>query len=164
MSPLTSRLSMPAASIAAMHASTAIEAAVTSPEFRLNPVVAADANATWSFAGLRPAIVTRACSSVGRQLENGEWTAVALDPGKPDALTDLEFVVGSTDHRAREPQTFLFVELDGDDRVGSCVVDAFSGWALVQQDQQVHGPVAGDGCGDQVLRPALRAHRLGAMV
>src|SRR5215831_12397842 len=85
MSPLTSRLSMPAASIALMHASTASDAAVTSPELRLKPVVAADANATWSLAGLRPAIVTRACSSLGCRLEHRVRTAVALDPRQPDA-------------------------------------------------------------------------------
>src|SRR6185503_8603233 len=92
--------------------------------------------------------------------ERGERQAVALDPGEFDGLADAQLVRRRAHDRRGDPEARLLLELDGGNRVRtSAVVDARGRRALVQQDQQVDGAVAGHGGGLDVPRPALGTHR-----
>src|SRR4051794_28598417 len=159
--PSTSSGPRPASRSAAMHACNASAAALISPPSRRKPVVPTPANAIASLMGLR--LVTMV-ASVAHEPEDRERRAVAFDPVELHRRADHDGLVGRADDRARQAQTRLLLQLDGDHRVGRGVVDAGGGWALVQEDHHVDEAPPADRCGDDVRRPARGADGPGRMV
>ena len=107
--PSTSAAVSPHSRSTATQASAASDAWERSVLCGVKPVVAAPANATWSFIGLRDEI-TIDVAPVRRNAGTG--TPAPVDPVELDPLADHDRVVRRVDDRRREPQADLLVELD----------------------------------------------------
>ncbi len=159
--PSTSAAVDPVSRQAATQASSASDAALTSPPSREKPVVAALAIATRSLAGLRDEIMASRSSRGGTP---GPGTprgrASRASTGAPITMSSLAApttVLG-------EAQPRLLLELDGHDRIGRRVVDARRRRSLVEVDGHEDRAAPAHRGRDDVGGPARRADRCGRCV